>query len=51
LHALVRRAQIVLACADAEPNNRIAKRMKLSNATVGKWRRRCSDLRIEGSDD
>jgi putative transposase len=50
-HALVQRAQIVLACADGEPNNSIAKRMKLSNATVGKWRRRYSELRIEGLHD
>ena len=47
-HGLVRRAQIVLACADGEANSSIARRMKLSNATVGKWRRRYRQLGIEG---
>jgi len=46
-HGLVRRAQIVLACADGEANSSIARRMKLSNATVGKWRRRYRQLGIE----
>ena len=50
-HALVQRAQIILASATGEPNSAIAKRMKLSNATVGKWRRRYSELRIEGLHD
>ena len=39
-YGLVRRAQIVLACADGEANSSIAKRLKLTNYTVGKWRRR-----------
>jgi transposase len=47
-HGLVRRAQIVLACADGEANSVVAKRMKLSKATVGKWRRRYRELGIEG---
>ena len=47
-HGLVRRAQIVLACADGEANSSIARRMKLSNATVGKWRRRYRQHGIEG---
>ncbi len=47
-HGLVRRAQIVLACADGEANSAIAKRMKLTNATVGKWRQRYRQLGIEG---
>lgn len=45
---LVRRAQIVLACADGEANSSIAKRLKLTNYTVGKWRRRYRELGIEG---
>ncbi len=47
-HGLVRRAQIVLACADGEANSCIARRMKLTNYTVGKWRRRYRELGIEG---
>ena len=39
-HGLVRRAQIVLACVQGEANTSIARRMRLSNATVGKWRKR-----------
>lgn len=45
---LVRRAQIVLACADGEANSSIANRLKLTNYTVGKWRRRYRELGIEG---
>ena len=47
-HGLVRRAQIVLACADGEANSAIAERMKLTNTTVGKWRRRYREFGIEG---
>ena len=39
-HGVVRRAQIVLACAQGEANASIARRMRLSDATVGKWRKR-----------
>ena len=39
-HGIVRRAQIVLACAEGEANASIARRMKLNPMTVGKWRRR-----------
>ncbi len=39
-HGIVRRAQIVLACAEGESNASIARRLKLSQPTVGKWRRR-----------
>jgi len=50
-HGLVQRAQIILACADGEANSAIAKRMKLCNATVGKWRRQYRELGIEGLHD
>jgi transposase len=50
-HALVHRAQIVLDSADGEPNSRIAKRMGLTNATVGKWRQRYLEHGIEGLHD
>ena len=39
-HGLVQRAQIVLACARGEANASIARRVGVSNATVGKWRKR-----------
>ena len=48
---LVRRAQIFLACARGEANSSIARRMGLSNATVGKWRRRYRLQGIEGLHD
>jgi putative transposase len=50
-HGLVQRAQIVLACAAGEPNSSIAKRMNLTNATVGKWRKRYQQFGIEGLHD
>lgn len=50
-HGLVQRAQIVLACAEGEPNVAIAKRLRLSNATVGKWRNRYREYGIEGLHD
>jgi putative transposase len=48
---LVRRARIVLQAADGETNTAIAKRLKLSGATVGKWRARFAALRIQGLHD
>ena len=50
-HGLVRRAQIVRACAEGESNASIAKRMRLTNATVGKWRKRYRAQGIEGLHD
>ena len=50
-HGLVRRAQIVLACAEGASNAAIASRMGLSNMTVGKWRRRYREHGIEGLHD
>jgi putative transposase len=47
-HGLVRRAQIVLACAEGEANSAIARRLRLTSYTVGKWRRRYRELGIEG---
>ena len=46
--ALQVRAQIVLASASGEPNSRIAARLGYTNATVGKWRRRFIERRING---
>ena len=50
-HGIVRRAQIVLACAGGESNAAIAKRMKLNPMTVGKWRRRYLECGLEGLHD
>ena len=50
-HGLVQRAQIVLACARGEANASIARRMRLSNASVGKWRKRYRMQGIKGLHD
>ena len=46
--ALSARARIILSSADGEPNNAIADRLGLTNATVGKWRARFIERRIAG---
>jgi putative transposase len=46
--ALSNRARIILSSADGEPNNSIAERLKLTKATVGKWRARFIERRIAG---
>jgi putative transposase len=46
--ALSNRAHIALSSADGEPNNAIADRLKLTKATVGKWRARFIERRIAG---
>jgi transposase len=49
--ALVLRARIVLAC-EVEPSNRkVAARLRLNAATVGKWRKRFVQQRISGLHD
>lgn len=48
--ALVRRADMVLACAGAT-NTAVARRFATTDATVGKWRRRFVARRIEGLHD
>lgn len=44
------RARIVLACAekDQPTNQQVAARLKVHQATVGKWRRRFVDRRLDG---
>jgi len=49
--ALTLRAKIVLACAAGAPNSEVAQRFELSQATVGKWRRRFTERRINGVHD
>jgi len=47
-NALSQRARIVLRLADGIPASTIAKEMQISNATVGKWRKRYIDKGVEG---
>jgi transposase len=46
--ALAQRARIVLACADGIPNKVVAARQRVTQQTVGKWRRRYIDQRLDG---
>jgi transposase len=46
--ALTLRARLVLACAAGTPNNIVAQRLAVAEATVGKWRRRFVARRISG---
>ncbi|MDE0224804.1 MAG: IS630 family transposase [Gammaproteobacteria bacterium] len=50
-HQLVRRAQIVLACADGEPGAAVARRLEVNKNTVVKWRKRYAEYGIEGLHD
>ena len=45
---LARRARLVLACAVGRDNKTVAKRLRLSPATVGKWRARFVRDRVDG---
>jgi len=47
-HGLVRRARIVLLCAEGMPNTAIADKLGLTGNTVGKWRRRYLAEGIQG---
>lgn len=42
------RARIVLACADGIDNQKVARRLKTTAATVGKWRARFVEARMDG---
>jgi transposase len=46
--ALALRARIVLACADDATNTAIAKELRLTKQTVGKWRSRFLARRLDG---
>ncbi len=48
---MVQRGHILLACAEGESHLAIAKRLGISPATVGRWRRRRHDHGIEGLQD
>lgn len=49
--ALALRARIVLACAEGGQNKEIAERLGLDRQTVGKWRRRFLEHRLDGLRD
>ena len=46
--ALVLRSRIVLACAQGADNSEVARRCRVTRQTVGKWRRRFLEQRIDG---
>src|SRR4051812_28550457 len=48
---LASRAQIVLACAEGLDNKAVAARLRVNLVTVGKWRRRFLEDRLDGLTD
>lgn len=48
---LALRARIVLACAEGADNKEVARRLRVSQQTVGKWRARFLEGRLEGLAD
>ena len=46
--ALAMQARIVMACAKGDTNRAVAGRLGVSQAIVGKWRRRFVEQRVEG---
>lgn len=46
--ALALRARIVLACAEGGQNKEVAAKLGLDRSTVGKWRRRFVERRVDG---
>lgn len=49
--ALALRARIILACAEGGQNKAVAARLGLDRQTVGKWRRRFIEQRLDGLHD
>jgi transposase len=49
--ALALRSRIVLKCADGRANKEVAAECGVAAATVGKWRRRFCELRLDGLSD
>ena len=49
--AMAQRARIVLHCARGLENQEVAAELRISQTTVGKWRRRFVELRIDGLQD
>ncbi len=46
--SVARRARLVLACASGQPNAAVARRLRVTPGTVGKWRARFVAARLEG---
>jgi transposase len=46
--ALALRARVILGCAAGETNTRVARQLRLTKQTVGKWRSRCLGKRLDG---
>jgi transposase len=46
--ALALRSRIVLACAEGQSNQAVARRERVTPQTVGKWRRRFVERRLDG---
>lgn len=46
--ALALRARIILACAQGASNTDVAKRNRMTKQTVGKWRTRFVQRRLDG---
>jgi len=49
--ALAQRARIILACAEGLENKAVSRQLGVHAMTVGKWRRRFLDQRVEGLRD
>ena len=49
--ALALRARIVLTCAEGGQNKEVAAKLGLDRSTVGKWRRRFVERRVDGLHD
>jgi transposase len=46
--ALAQRARVVLECATGKPNRTVARELRLDEDTIGKWRQRFVDRRLDG---
>ncbi len=49
--AMALRARIVMRCAAGDTNQDVARQLGVSQATVGKWRRRFVERRLDGLSD
>lgn len=45
---IARRARIILACADGTDNTTVARRLRVAKGTVGTWRARFLEARVDG---
>ncbi len=48
VQSLAQRARIILACAEGKSNTDIAERLRVTKQTVGKWRSRFLNKRVDG---